>query len=632
LKRETRCGFGQTLLLLALGFGCLLLAGCEASGPATPQINWPTPAPITFGAPLTSAQLNAKASVAGTYVYTPALGTVLPPGSQTLSVTFTPTDTTRYTTAIDSVTLAVDQINPVISWATPAPVTYGTALSGTQLDATANVPGTFAYSPPAGAIPLTGSTTLSVTFTPANAVDYATVSASVTITVNQATPQIVWAPVPIAVGMAVGPGQQDAIAVPQVGGPLVTGTFVYSPPTGTVFNASGPQSFTVSFTPFDTLDYTSINASIIVNIVPFGVVAWGDSLTSGNDGNVDFGNYPSELQPLLLLPVVNEGIRGNTSTQIGVREGGVPTYATVAGGIIPASGGVSVSFPVGYEPVTVKGPVGGTSGTILGVHGLVTLNSNSGVYTFTRTNEGSAVNAGGSPQFVVDTPYAIYLPVFWEGRDNYVYTQQIKSDLGAQVATVPSGQDYLVMSIINVNLQNEWKGGPSYNIIVDFNEQLAAIYGSHYLDIRKVLVDSYNPALVTDVSDYQHDEVPTSLRAIGFDNGTLENSVGPGDTTITVNNTVASQYGANATVLTIDTGPNAENVQVTGIIGSTSTGTTLTVQRNFGGNDTSHAAGVPVVGTDYTHLDAQGYQVVADAVAQYLSAYKVQQQKSHHAN
>lgn len=622
MKLESCCRFGLAHLLVPPGLGCLFLTGCIASGPATPRINWPTPAPITYGVPLTSAQLNASTNVAGSFVYTPALGNVLSPGAQILSVTFTPADTKQYNVASASVTLAVDQITPVISWSTPVPVTYGTALSSTQLNATTTIPGTFTYSPPAGAIPLTGSTTLSTTFIPTNAVDYATVSASVNQTVNQATPQIVWEPDPIAIGMVLGSAQLDAIALPQVGGLPVPGTFIYSPEAGAIFSTPGPQDFSLSFTPTDTLDYTSANVIIPVNVAPFGVAAWGDSLTFGNQG-IDKGDYPKQLQPLIILPVVNEGVSGQTSTQIGVREGGVPTYATVAGGVIPASGGVTVTFPVGYEPVTSEGPAGGTPGTIMGVHGLVTLASTA--FTFTRSTAGTAVNAPGSPRFVVDTPYAAYLPVFWEGRNNYLHGEQIKSDLADQVASIPAGQNYLVMSIINVDLQNEWKGGVSYNIIVNLNQELAAIYGSHYLDIRGVLVDSYDPALVTDVSDFEHDDVPTSLHDIGIEDATLGNSIGPYDTTITVNNTAVSQYGVNGTLLTIDTGANAENALVTGIQGYTLNGTTLTVQRNFGGNDTFHAAGVPVVGRDSTHLNYQGEQIVANAVAHYLSAYRVPQ-------
>ncbi len=62
---------------------------------ATPVITWPVPAPITYGTPLSAVQLNATASVPGTFVYTPAAGTVLAAGTQMLAVTFTPSDTTE---------------------------------------------------------------------------------------------------------------------------------------------------------------------------------------------------------------------------------------------------------------------------------------------------------------------------------------------------------------------------------------------------------------------------------------------------------------------------------------------------------------------------------------------------------
>jgi len=40
-------------------------------GKATPTITWSVPAAITFGTPLGASQLNATASVPGTFVYTP---------------------------------------------------------------------------------------------------------------------------------------------------------------------------------------------------------------------------------------------------------------------------------------------------------------------------------------------------------------------------------------------------------------------------------------------------------------------------------------------------------------------------------------------------------------------------------
>src|SRR5690606_5175270 len=59
-------------------------------------VAWATPAAITYGTALSATQLNATASVAGTFSYTPASGTILNAGNQTLSVNFTPTDVTNY--------------------------------------------------------------------------------------------------------------------------------------------------------------------------------------------------------------------------------------------------------------------------------------------------------------------------------------------------------------------------------------------------------------------------------------------------------------------------------------------------------------------------------------------------------
>jgi hypothetical protein len=67
----------------------------------------------------------------------------------------------------------------------PAPSKVGTPLSATQLDATANVPGTFTYSPAAGTkLPL-GTSILTVHFVPQNTTLYTTAGASVQITVHQ---------------------------------------------------------------------------------------------------------------------------------------------------------------------------------------------------------------------------------------------------------------------------------------------------------------------------------------------------------------------------------------------------------------------------------------------------------------
>ena len=124
----------------------------------------------------------------GTFVYTPVNGTVLGAGAQTLSVAFTPKDTVDYAAPPSaSVTLQVNAATPKITWAKPAAITYGTALSTTQLDATASVPGTFVYAPVKGTVLGAGAQTLSVAFTPSDTTDYTTATDSVTITVNKTT-------------------------------------------------------------------------------------------------------------------------------------------------------------------------------------------------------------------------------------------------------------------------------------------------------------------------------------------------------------------------------------------------------------------------------------------------------------
>src|SRR5947199_10314804 len=138
---------------------------------ATPVVTWPTPADIVYGTALSGTQLNATASVPGTFVYTPAAGTVLNAGpGQNLHVDFTPTNTTNYNNASKDVTINVLKATPTITWSDPADITYGTALGVTELNATASVPGTFAYSPAAGTVLNAGNAQpLMVTFTPTSA-------------------------------------------------------------------------------------------------------------------------------------------------------------------------------------------------------------------------------------------------------------------------------------------------------------------------------------------------------------------------------------------------------------------------------------------------------------------------------
>jgi hypothetical protein len=84
-------------------------------------------------------------------------------------------------------TLTIGKSDPVVTWTVPPAIGYGTALTAAELNATALVPGTFAYSPAIGTVLAVGGQTLHVTFTPTDDADYATATGSVALTVNAAT-------------------------------------------------------------------------------------------------------------------------------------------------------------------------------------------------------------------------------------------------------------------------------------------------------------------------------------------------------------------------------------------------------------------------------------------------------------
>jgi hypothetical protein len=86
------------------------------------------------------------------------------------------------------VAIVINQATPTIAWSNPAFIISGTALSGTQLNATAtgvagSLPGTFSYTPAAGTVLGVGPHLLGVVFTPVDTLNYTTAAKSVTINV-----------------------------------------------------------------------------------------------------------------------------------------------------------------------------------------------------------------------------------------------------------------------------------------------------------------------------------------------------------------------------------------------------------------------------------------------------------------
>jgi hypothetical protein len=77
----------------------------------------------------------------------------------------------------------------------------------------------------------------------------------------QVTPTITWAdPADIVAGTPLGPAQQNATA-------SVPGTFSYGPIAGTVLNGGNGQTLFVHFQPTDSVNYTSAEKSVHINVL-----------------------------------------------------------------------------------------------------------------------------------------------------------------------------------------------------------------------------------------------------------------------------------------------------------------------------------------------------------------------------
>ena len=251
----------------------------------------------------------------------------------------------------------LNKIMPVITWNNPANITYGTALSGTQLNATSGgIPGTFVYTPASGTVLNAGNgQILSVQFTPTDTVTYDTPAPkTVTINVAKATPVVTWNnPAGITYGTALSGTQLNATA-------SVAGSFVYNPLSGTVLNAGNGQNLNVAFTPTDTVNYNTSNATVQINVTKSPLTVRADDMSR------PFGTANPTLTVSYLGFVNNDNTNAlsgspslNTSALISSPIGTYPITVSVAGlsaanySFTPANGTLTISnFPPSFEAMT----------------------------------------------------------------------------------------------------------------------------------------------------------------------------------------------------------------------------------------------------------------------------------------
>ncbi len=79
--------------------------------------------------------------------------------------------------------LTITQAVPIVTWANPPAITYGTPLSTNQLNAMANWSGSFAYTPTIGTVLSQGTWALSAVFTPTDTVNIRSSTKTVSLAV-----------------------------------------------------------------------------------------------------------------------------------------------------------------------------------------------------------------------------------------------------------------------------------------------------------------------------------------------------------------------------------------------------------------------------------------------------------------
>ncbi len=330
----------------AASVGGVAIFTAAASGPPTPTVQWyvntnnGTGFNSISGAVSTTLTLINVTASQNNYqyeaIFTNGLGAVA-----TNAVTLTVTTTS--------------QMTPVVTWPNPADIMDGTPLGSAQLDASANVPGTFTYIPAAGTVlPVGQNQSLFVVFTPTDATDYIVAGASADINVDfgpAAKLAFVQQPLATSSGSIIAPAV--TVAVEDAAGTTLpndsstvtltisSGTFVGGGTTATAQAVNGVATFNgLAISNNGTYSLTATDASLAsTGSNSFSIGA--TTFVNFNDGATDFTSEFSTS--------VNFGAASmNWNATAGIDD---RTNSAPGGGVKIAGGNVSDETAV-YNPAT----------------------------------------------------------------------------------------------------------------------------------------------------------------------------------------------------------------------------------------------------------------------------------------
>ena len=433
---------------------------------------------------------------------------------------------------------------------------------------------------------------------------------------------ITWAtPAAVPVGTVLSATQLDATA-------SVAGTFVYSPEAGTVLTTAGNTTLKTTFTPTDTVDYSTASASVTLTVSASGkIFEPGDSLVAGGQDGDYLDTTPYFLQLLSGEIAYNLGLPGTTSTQIAIGIGAESANA-VGSVTIPACsdasscGGVEVSFSPGQNP-NVQGQVDGVynhyqaklPGSLGGVSGILTCpvdcRGGSG-FNFTPhmlTSGGTFTNPTWQTN-LSDAGINTATCVIEGGYNNIGFTDTVEADITAMMA-MPCSKSGALQGIPYANTPNQWIGGGTIRSAIDtLNAWEAATYPTQAIDIDGMFVSSVCPLASTQadpesVIDCGHGVTPALFRAqdtAGAITADIDSS------TCDIPVTGLSGQGSPNFGLGMTMTIGAEKIYINAF----SEGSVTACTRGYASTTpASYKAGEAFTAVDSLHLNGAGYKYIA---------------------
>jgi hypothetical protein len=307
-------GEGTATLSIVQGTASISLSGLgpHTYAPSTPRV--------------VTATTNPSVSYSISYGGSPSA----PTNAGSYNVVGTITDSNY--TGSTSGTLVINQATPVITWNDPATIYTSTALSSTQLNATANVAGTFTYSNQVGTYLAAGAAVpLSVTFVPTDTSNYSSANKTVYVEVIDRIPPVITWPSPAAISYPTPLSGTQLNATATVSGVPVPGTFLYTPPSGTILDA-GTKTLSVVFTPTNQAVYATIGASTTINVlaVPLTITGGAASRVYGAVNPTVAAFTSSGLVNGDLVTSVTNTVGATATTGVGTHAVIVPSSAVFA--------------------------------------------------------------------------------------------------------------------------------------------------------------------------------------------------------------------------------------------------------------------------------------------------------------